>query len=137
MVEIVEHTADMGLRAAAGSLGELFAEAARGLYLLILEDPGTVEVRQSTTIALAAGSLDDLFFDWLSELLYLFDARHLVLSRFDVRVEGMQLQAEVGGEILDPDRHRVAREVKAVTYHHLEVKQTPAGGWEATVIVDI
>ncbi|MHC4142845.1 MAG: archease, partial [Planctomycetota bacterium] len=77
-----------------------------------------------------------LLFDWLHELLVAFETRRLVLSEFRVRVSDTGLAAEVRGEGLDPDRHRLLHEVKAITYHGLKLEQT-AAGWQAEVIVDI
>ena len=77
-----------------------------------------------------------LLFDWLHELLVTFETRRLVLSEFRVRVSDTGLAAEVRGEELDPDRHRLLHEVKAITYHGLKLEQT-AAGWQAEVIVDI
>ena len=77
-----------------------------------------------------------LLFDWLRELLYRFDSRHLLLGRFAVRVTAAGLDGEAWGEPLDPARHALAHEVKAITYHGLKVEQT-ADGWLAEVIVDI
>jgi SHS2 domain-containing protein len=74
--------------------------------------------------------------DWLSELLAAFELQRLVFRRFEVHVHAEGLSARAFGEPIDPSRHRMAHEVKAITYHGLRV--TPVGsGWQADVIVDI
>lgn len=136
MFEAFEHTADVGLRIRAGTLEELFAEAGRGFFALAMDNPQEIRPEKTFTISLEAGRLEDLFFDWLSELLYSLDGRHMLLSRFDVRLSGLSLRAEVAGEPIDRDRHELAHEIKAITYHGLKVEQAP-DGWLAEVILDI
>jgi SHS2 domain-containing protein len=77
-----------------------------------------------------------LFFDWLRELLYRFDAEHRLFSKFDVRMNGNGLAATVWGERYDPQKHELGHEVKAITYHGLKVEKLDEG-WLAEVIVDI
>jgi SHS2 domain-containing protein len=96
------------------------------------------QVEPSTPIAinLQAGNLEDLLCDWLAELLYTFDARRLVLCRFEVNVQGTTLHGQAFGQTLDESKHQLGREVKAITYHGLSIRQMPEG-WMAEVIVDI
>ena len=136
MYEFFEHTADLGLRIRAPKLETLFAEAGEALFTAIVEDLRTVEPRQQIEVRLAADDRDYLLFDWLKELLYHFDAEHLLLSRFDVRLTEVGLHGKAWGEPLDLSRHALAHEVKAITYHGLRLEQTP-DGWLAEVIVDI
>ncbi|MHC4083509.1 MAG: archease [Planctomycetota bacterium] len=136
MYELFEHTADLGLRVRAPDLDELFAEAGLALFSVIVDDLG--EVRATHTIDFRIEGRDPVYllFDWLHELLVTFDTRRLVLSEFHVRVAGDGLEAEAHGEGLDPERHRLLHEVKAVTYHGLKLEQITEG-WQAEVIVDI
>jgi SHS2 domain-containing protein len=59
-----------------------------------------------------------------------------VFGRFEIRVSADGLAGTAWGEPLDPDRHELGHEVKAITYHGLRV-EPEAGGWLAEVIVDI
>jgi len=136
MYEFFEHTADLGVRVCAPDLNTLFAEAGEALFAAIVEDLGTVEPRQPIEVRLAADDRVYLLFDWLKELLYHFDAEHLLLSRFQVRLSDAGLHGTAWGEPLDRSRHALAHEVKAITYHGLRLEQTP-DGWLAEVIVDI
>jgi SHS2 domain-containing protein len=136
MYETFEHTADLGLRVRAADLNTLFAEAATCLFSAIVEEPGTVVARQQVDVRLPGDDLAYLLFDWLKALLYRFDAEHLLLGRFAVEVSAEGLAGSAWGEPLDPARHELAHEVKAITYHGLRVEQT-ADGWLAEVIVDI
>jgi len=136
MFEVFEHTADLGLRIAAANLETLFADAARGLFSVIVANLDEVRPVQEKQVRVAGTARDYLLFDWLSELLYIFETEHLVLSRFAVRIAATDLNGTASGEMLDPARHVLAHEVKAITYHGLKVEQT-SSGWRAEVIVDI
>lgn len=136
MYEIFEHTADLGLRVWAGSLDELFADAARGLFAVMVANIDVVELVQEETFQLSGSNREDLLHDWLSELLYVFYTRRLVLAEFRVHVDAAGLSATARGEPLDPRRHEIGGEVKAITWHGLKVEQL-ADGWRAEVIVDV
>ena len=137
MYETFEHTADLGLRIRAPDLDTLFAEAGLALFSAIVEELGTVVASQPLEVRLAGDDREYLLFDWLRTLLYHFDAEHLLLSRFEVRVREDGLEARAWGEPLDRSRHELGHEVKAITYHGLRVEREPGGGWLAEVIVDI
>jgi SHS2 domain-containing protein len=136
MYEFFEHTADLGLRIRAPDLNTLFEEAGRALFSAIVEDLGTVAPRERFDIRLSSDDLEYLMFDWLKDLLYRFDAEHLLLGKFEVKVAGSSLEAAVWGEPMDLSRHTMLHEVKAITYHGLCVQDT-ADGCLAEVIVDI
>jgi protein archease len=136
MYETFDHTADLGLRIRAPDLDTLFVEAGRALFAVIVEDLDAVENPQQVGIQLAGDDRELLLFDWLNELLYYFDSQHLLFSRFQVHVDDKGLNGTAWGERLDPSRHSLLHEVKAITYHGLTVEQTDQG-WLAEVIVDI
>lgn len=136
MYEHFEHTADLGMRVAAGDLNSLFAEAARGLFAMIVDNPATIRPLEERTIEVSGKERDYLLFDWLNELLFRFETEEILFSEFDVDVTETGLKAVVKGEPVDRDRHELDHEVKAITYHQLEVEPTDTG-WRAELIVDI
>jgi SHS2 domain-containing protein len=136
MHEIFEHTADLGLRIRAADLNALFCEAAEAMFAMIVANPEAVEAVEAVSLAVAAERTDDLLRDWLAELLFTFDSRHLVLNHFAVQVSETSLTATARGEVFDPERHEPRMEIKAITYHGLKLEKTP-DGWLAEVIVDI
>ncbi len=134
--ELLDHTADVGLDARGATLADVFAQAAEGMYALMVEPAGVREVEQRT-IEVAAEDRERLLVAWLLELLFLTESEGLVFRRFEVEVEGeTRLRGRAWGEPLDPDRHELGVAVKAVTYHLLEVAQVD-GGYRARVIFDI
>jgi SHS2 domain-containing protein len=72
----------------------------------------------------------------LTELLFTFHVRRLLLIKFDVNIQASGLTAIAHGEKIDLKRHEINLEIKAITWHGLKVVQSPTG-WMAEVIVDI
>ncbi|MBI3862673.1 MAG: archease [Planctomycetia bacterium] len=136
MYEIFEHTADLGLRVRAAALPELFVDAGRGLFAMVVDDLASVQPTMSRELHVAGSDVTYLLFDWLNELLYLCDTERLVFSQFDLRIDDAGLVATARGEPIDAGRHRLTHEIKAITYHELKVERT-SDGWLAEVIVDI
>ena len=119
--QLIEHTADTGLVAYGSSLAEAFANAAYGLFSIIA---GLDRVREieSRRVAVTAGDVESLLFNWLNELIYVFEVEHIILKRFDIiTFTGHNLEAECWGEAYDVSRHRLKTGVKSATYHMLEV----------------
>ncbi len=133
---LIEHTADIGIHVQAKDLNSLFADAARGLFAIIVDNPDEIQVRQSIEIQIPGENREHLLMDWLAELLIKFELDKLLLGKFEVVVGSRGLHALAHGEAIDFSRHRLAHEVKAITYHRLAVAQT-AQGWTAEVLVDI
>jgi len=136
MFETFEHTADLGLRVTAPSREQLFSDAARGLFSMLVTNLDEVQLVVKRTYEISGSENDYLLFDWLNELLYTFESERLLLSSFDVSMEAGKLQASAAGEVMNLQRHQMEHEVKAITYHGLRVEQLD-GSWLAEVIVDI
>jgi SHS2 domain-containing protein len=136
MYETFDHTADLGLRVRSPSLDLLFAEAAEGLFSLVVDDLSVVKPQERLDVDLENDDRCYLLFDWLNALLFDFDVNRRIYSRFAVNLNQDQLSATAWGEPFDESRHRLSHEVKAITYHGLRVEQTDAG-WLAEAIVDI
>jgi len=133
---IVEHTADVGVRATAPTLAGLFVQAAKGLYAAL----GQLEASQepaTRTIVLAAPDAEGLLHDWLEELRWAFESAGHVYDRFEFeRFEPTNLTARCAGHVCDGARSEIGAEIKAVTYHNLNIRRTDEG-CEVTVIFDI
>ena len=137
MYEVFDHTADLGLRVCSATLSGLMEDAAAGLMTIIAGDLGQIRRQEQQTFEVRGEDPAYLLFDWLNELLYAFEAGRMLYAAFKVRLEPEKgLVATARGERYDPERHVLAHEVKAITYHELEVRET-AAGWEGVVIVDI
>jgi SHS2 domain-containing protein len=133
--EILEHTADVGIRGWAPDVETLFAVMASGLFAIIT-DPVRLRGTMERRIRLEADSLPDLLHDWLEELNTLHQIHGELYAEFTPTVRDGVLEAVIRGEAIDPDRHELRLEVKAVTWHGLALEGTP-GGYEAGVLLDI
>ena len=136
MYEFFDHTADLGIRIRGADLNTLFVDAARGLFAAIVDGLNTVRPERQIDIEIAGTDREYLLFDWLRELLYRFDAEHLLFAKFQVRVSETGLIGMACGEPIDSERHVLSHEVKAITYHGLRVERE-GDEWVAEVIVDI
>jgi len=121
--ELIDHTADVGLKAYGKTLSEAFENAAKGMFDIIT-DISEIESIGQYDIELEASDLEQLLVDWLSDLLYLNTARNLVFGFFKVDLDekNNKLNAKIFGEKFDLSKHKIGSEIKAVTYHILEVK---------------
>ena len=63
--------------------------------------------------------------------------RHLLFSRFALRITDHQLQATAWGEPLDVARHQPAAEIKGASFCELAVRQMDDGRWLAQCVVDV
>jgi SHS2 domain-containing protein len=130
--------ADAAFEAEGKSLEELF-EACAAATFEVMAETKTVEAKSEEKIQLKGDDLEELLFNWLAELIYLKDLKRSVFSKYKIKIEkpdGYRLRASVWGEPVDAKRHKVKVDVKAVTYHLLEVKKTD-DKWTAKVILDI
>ena len=118
--ELIDHTADVGIKAYGKTISEAFENAAVGMFDIITDNSKIDSVGQYD-IQLDAPDLEQLLVDWLSELLFLNSAKNLVFSSFKVSIDEKHLSAQVFGEEYDTSKHKMGVEIKAVTYHILEV----------------
>jgi SHS2 domain-containing protein len=134
--EILDHTADIGIIVYGEDLRALFENAGEAFFHL-LTDLRKVRRRIEKRIDIGGESLDRLMVDWLSELLYLHDVENLLFKGFKVEYVGEDgLKAVVKGEPFKEGVHVIKTEVKAVTYHLIEVRQNN-GHWRAQIIFDV
>lgn len=132
--------ADVAVEACGETLEELFASCAEALLATMIDDPVEVARCREVPIRLEDDDLEMLLFSFLEELVYLKDARQLLLHAERVRIvrkeNGFSLEALFRGEVIDRGRHRLVVDVKAVTLFCLSVVQED-NLWKATVVLDV
>lgn len=135
--EILEHTADVGIRAEAVDLPGVFEQATLGLLDIVgTWAPGRAPAEQ-VELAVDAADLGALLVDWLGEVVYLGDSRDAVVTSLAVdEVTPRRAAGRLGMAPRDEAVYEGGTQVKAITYHRLAVEQTE-GGWSATVYVDV
>lgn len=131
--EVLEHTADVMIKARGATVEECFENAAFAMMDQIL-DASSVGAVLFEDMTVEGGSLDELLYNFLSEVLFIFDARDLVLSVFHVSIGTGSLRCRATGEMFDRSRHSPRQEVKAVTYHMLQVDEAEPS---VTVLFDV
>lgn len=133
-------TSDAAFAAWGETLEELFVSAADATINVMVGDLATIAHRTHRLISVKAEDMEMLLFELLQELIFLKDAEQLLLRVAEVKIEQhngyFTLKAEAVGEKLDPARHELIVDVKAVTLHRYRVEQTESG-WVAMVILDI
>lgn len=135
--EILEHTADIGLRARGRTLEELFENASWGLADILDVDRGAQanEALPPSPITLTASDLEALLVEWMNELILLTEEGRACIAGVQVEsVADGSLKARV--DLADCDPVPDGTELKAATYHQLSVREID-GGWEATVFFDV
>ncbi|MDD5504575.1 MAG: archease [Candidatus Omnitrophica bacterium] len=117
----IEHTSDLGIRVWGRDIKSLFTNSAFAMYDII-SDVSLVRPVRSFFIRSKGMDRDELLRNWLSELLYCFHGKGLLLAEFNViRLNKTDILSRVSGERCLSSRHRLKREIKAVTYHNLKI----------------
>lgn len=130
---VVDHTADWALRVWGEDWSALLRNAAEGMTWLMTGEQEENRSSVRRDIALSAPDRETLLVDWLSELAYLAEMELLVFSRIEVHeATAFALSATVHGGRAT----KLAKHIKAVTYHNLEVRKGPDGWW-VTVVFDV
>jgi SHS2 domain-containing protein len=132
-------TSDIAFAARGATLPALFAAAAEALLAATVADPAAVRERVRVPVALAEPDLELLLLRFLNELVFLRDARGLLLRAGELAIETdgeARLAGELAGESIDRARHQLEGEVKAATAHRLRVERE-GRGWRATATLDV
>ena len=132
-------TADLSFVAHGATLEALFTAAAGALLAATVDDPAAVEPAERHAVSFEEPDLELLLLRLLSELVFLRDARGLLLRVEAIEVAAgppARLAATLAGARLDRQLHALRSEVKAATAHGLRVARVPAG-WEARVTLDV
>lgn len=127
--ETIDHTADIGVKAWGDSVPQAFEVAGYAMFDIIT-DAESIEPVISKEIVCEADNLEQLLVDWLSELLFVLEVEGLLFNRFEVSIDSTgkegemkRLVATVQGEEMDLKKHVLKTEIKAITYHMLEVNE--------------
>lgn len=134
---ILDHTADIGLEAYGSNLEEAFIHAAEGMFS-ILSPAAQIKYERSASFQIEAETVKELLIVWLNQLLYLYDAEKLLPGYFKIKkLDGNSLEAEITGETVDPNKHKIDTYIKAATYHETKIIQDKNGHFSLQVIFDV
>jgi len=133
---LLDHTADLGIIVRGSDLVNLFKNAGKAMMHLMLQSKPLPKTT-FTTISIVGSDLEDLMVRWLGEILYLFESEYLVVTDIDrITISNFNLIAILKIVPFNPESHEIVREIKAVTYHQIEVAQKN-GEWIARIIFDL
>ncbi len=136
LFEEIDHTADLTFVVHGADLSELFSRCGRALFALMV-DVGGVSPHEQRTIHACGDTLTELMHEWLSRLLELFFCDGFVAREITVsKLAATAVEADLRGEVFERGRHVYLREIKAVTYHALDVSRE-GESWRARVTVDV
>ena len=130
--------ADIAYEAYGKGLNEVFENSAIAIFELSAELK-TVATEKKIEFHLENKNLDNLLYDFLSEILFLKDTKYMVFRKVKVKVtEGKlnKLFAVLEGDEINPEKQHLENDIKAVTMHMFELKKEK-NGWKAMVVVDI
>jgi SHS2 domain-containing protein len=132
--ELLDHPADVKLRAWGNSLEELFVKSAEGMMAYLFgSDIVAARRRRTETVELAAPDREALLVDWLSELLYRATSEYNAYTGFCVlALSETALKATASAVTAS-----AIEDIKAVTHHELSIRKREDGCWEATIVFDI
>ncbi|MCM8797594.1 MAG: archease [Candidatus Omnitrophica bacterium] len=134
--EILEHTADLGIRVKGRDIKELFINAALALFQIAAEKlPAVSEEKHEIIVNQTGSDMEELLVNWLNELLSLSSAEGLIFEKIQVHnISDKSIEALVTGS--DIRNYKVNCEIKAATYHGLKVEKDRFG-LTAEVILDV
>ena len=135
-IKYIEHPSDVGFEVYGDTLEELYANAAIAMYSL-MTDIDEIEADVERAIELKAEDFQSLMFDWLDEMIFLFEAESLVMKKFDIDVNStdFRITGTCRGGRFDPYKHESGIIIKAVTYNMMEIKRNEI--WHARVVLDV
>ncbi len=135
----LEHQADIGILASGKSFEKAFEEGAKAMFNLMI-NVKQIMPKKEILIECSAESMENLFVEWLNELLAQIDIKELYFSKFKVTIlegEGdFLLKAKVSGEKLNKKKHKIKTEVKAATYSGLKI-WNEKGKYNVMCVLDI
>jgi len=130
--------ADIAYEAYGKNLNELFENSALAIFELSA-NLETVDAKKKLEVNLKNEKIDNLLYDFLSEILFLKDSKYMVFKNVKVSIKGnkkFQLKAVLEGDTINPQKQQLENDIKAVTMHMFEIKKEK-DGYKATVVVDI
>ena len=133
-----DHTADIGVEVTGRTRKELFVNAAKALFdVMIKNKTGEESEKQQKKITVEGTDVADLLINFLRELLYLFNGKKFITGKCEIiKFTNKELRARLTGESFNNKKHLIKTEIKAVTYSGLTVERVKVG-WRARIIFDV
>ena len=133
--------ADIAYNAYGKNLSELFENSALAIFELSAEVK-TIEPKKKLTIKLENKKLNNLLYDFLSEILFLKDSKYMVFRNVKVKIienkenKIYKLKSTLEGDAINSKKQHLENDIKAITMHMFELKKVK-NGYKARIVVDI
>ena len=122
--EYFDVTADIGFKSYGNSLNEAFENAGLAIFNII-SDTSDIDGEIEKSFEVTSEDEVSLLYDYLEELLFLHETEFMLFSEFHVDIDdNLHLKATIKGEGIDWDKHDRKTEIKAITFHKMDVKKT-------------
>lgn len=133
-IEIINHTADIGIKVYGKTIEELFLNSAEGLY-------GITEVKYNgcddlLKINLKSDNLEELLVKFLNELIYYIETKKIGGDIKKIKIENLKGEYELNAELRIRKIKNIGKEVKSATYHNLKIEKIK-GEYKTTIIFDL
>jgi SHS2 domain-containing protein len=123
--KFLDHATDAIIEVTAKDLKEAFAVAADAEINLTL-DQDKVEEKGEMKFSAKGKDLHYLLFSWLEEIPFILITEGFAIKRLEFAIEendGYKINATAYGEVLDIKKHNFKVEIKAPTFHDMEIRQ--------------
>lgn len=131
--ELIDHTADLMVKAYGNTLEECYANAGYALFDQTVDLSGIRPI-ESIEFEVSGEDPEYRLYAFLAELLFIEDCDNIILCDITVRFDGDRVLCSAKGERLDRGIHRTKSEIKAITYHMMDVDPS---GPSVTVVFDV
>ena len=124
-IQYLEHTTDAFILVTAPSLTDAFTLAGQSVVDTTL-DKKTIEEKEQRTLKVSGKDLRYLLFNWLEEVNYQLITEGFAIARFSLDISKnstYELKSTIFGEPIDLKKHHFKVEIKAPTFHMMEIKQ--------------
>ncbi|GBE54251.1 hypothetical protein BMS3Bbin15_00403 [archaeon BMS3Bbin15] len=135
MYEYFDVTADVGIIARGRTLEELFVNSARAVFN-VMANLDKIKPVKEVSFEISSNSIEELILDYLTYLLALKDIHGMLFSEFEVEIDenNFKLRGIARGDEIR-EEHEIKTEVKAITYHLMEIKKNKL--WKVKFVVDV
>lgn len=133
---ILDHTADLRIEVTGKGIEGLFVSSAEALTDLLV-DIDSIDTKYNIEVSADGDDRGELLVDFIRELLFLFSVKGKIFSKFDImKLSDKKITAHCFGEDFDPNRHELKIEIKAITYHGLEITKSE-NDFRVSIIFDV
>ncbi len=131
--EVLDHTADLLIRGYGKDIAGCYESVAYGMFDQTVDLSGVSPVERRH-VEVEGEDPEDALYSFLAELLFIENYDNLIMCEFSVSVDGNRISCDCAGELLDRDRMHIRGEIKAVTFHMMEIDASVP---QVTVLFDV